>query len=204
MNIITVALPEYTNVSAILLKILLNRLFVLLPLEQINFIKSIINYKKHICIKHWYFLPNNYFTNYKHLREVWLPDTIKVIDEKTFYEFKNLTDLKLPSEIEYINDYAFYGCENLKKIYFPTSIKYIGKYAFSNCVKLKKISVPNDEARIDDHAFDRCYELEIVDLHPRLYKIGHSVFSNCKKTIKNSLYTDNDHDFMINILSNFV
>lgn len=195
------ALPQYSNVNTMMLMVIMDELKRILPLEQLNYMKKIVFSRNYICLGNWYYIPEYYFMHFRALKEVWLPDSIKVIDKYAFYDCVSLKDLRLPPHLEYIGDYAFYNCCSLIKINFPLSIKIIGKYAFNSCAHLQGISVLNSKAEIKDNAFANCNQLRIVKLHPKLQNIGYGVFSNCSSL--------NDKDYVMRsnnplALSNFI
>jgi len=71
--------------------------------------------------------------------EVIIPDGVKEIGFKAFYNYKYLTSVQLPNSITCINVYAFFDCKNLTSINIPDSVTTIGANAFKGCDNLSTI-----------------------------------------------------------------
>ena len=54
------------------------------------------------------------FNNYKKLKFVKLPNTLKIIEAGAFYDNVQLSELDIPDTIEYISNYAFGYCSSLR------------------------------------------------------------------------------------------
>ena len=73
-----------------------------------------------------------------------IPDTIKRIEEYTFYNCTNLKSIEINSNIEYIGSYAFYKCYNLTSITInSTTVPTVSRpdILFTNCTSLQDIFV---------------------------------------------------------------
>jgi hypothetical protein len=96
------------------------------------------------------------FDRFEYLVEVEIPETVTVLNKKTFIECSRLISVSfkgtyttfptslfescaaletfhIPSGTENIGDYCFYKCSNLKKVYIPKSVTMIGTCSFSLC-----------------------------------------------------------------------
>ncbi|MDD3947031.1 MAG: leucine-rich repeat protein, partial [Clostridia bacterium] len=82
-------------------------------------IESIGDYAFHLC----------YF-----LESVQMPDSLKIIGEKAFFNCNKLSNLQInaTSLLETISDYAFSGCNSLTQIFIPRYVTDIGTGAFRN------------------------------------------------------------------------
>lgn len=68
-----------------------------------------------------------------------IPQGIRVLGEKCFYN-KALPEIcVVPEGVEIIDRMAFFGATNVKKIILPSTIKFIGDYAFAKCESLQSI-----------------------------------------------------------------
>jgi hypothetical protein len=84
---------------------------------------------------------------------------VDVIDKNTIpNEFReSITKIVIPDNIKRIDNRAFYNCESLKEITIPNSVTSIGDEAFSWCISLTSITIPNSVKIIGNEAFHNCY-----------------------------------------------
>lgn len=101
------------------------------------------------------------------IKEIIIPDTIKLIEKNAFRDLKNLKKITLPNNLRSIDKNAFSFCSNLKEITFPPNLNSIGTSAFSHCHSLKKITslVDYNEISVFKYAFEKCDSLEDVSLN---------------------------------------
>ena len=98
------------------------------------------------------------FARCKNLNTINIPQSVKIIGEKTFYECP-LTKIKIPNSVEYIGDRAFERCPSLTEINIPNSVRYIGDLAFSDCSSLRKAIVPDSLEYVGWEVFLGCSQL---------------------------------------------
>ncbi len=93
------------------------------------------------------------------ITSVVIPDTVKVIPNKAFYNCVNLTSVQMPSKLERIGEMAFAGCTALTEIFIPNTVH----------------SVYEKEYYDDDqwYAYYGYYVTEAYD------GIGHGAFYGC-------------------------
>ena len=118
------------------------------------------------------------FEDNKKLRQVKLPDSIKLIYDYSFAGCEKLKKVTLPDEIEYMGEGAFKKTA-LKKIAIPKGIKYIDIYLFADCKKLKEVKLSDDVKIIDAEAFNGCEKLAKINLE-NIEEINSSAFKNNK------------------------
>ena len=53
-------------------------------------------------------------------------------------------EVYLPESVKIIGPYAFHGCKNLERIHLPSHLYSIGEKAFARCYSMKQIEVPQD------------------------------------------------------------
>lgn len=70
------------------------------------------------------------FKNNKTIKTIVIPDTVKYIDDESFYGCTALESVTFGNGVEEIGDYAFENCTSLSKVYIPVSVKKIGAEAF--------------------------------------------------------------------------
>ncbi len=136
----------------------------------------------------------------KNIKSVYIPKTIKEIEQGVFggckkltkvvFEkgsklddiseaFKNCTALKtitLPDSVKMLHADTFSGCTSLATVN-AKSLKYIGPRAFKNCKKLKNIDL-SKVTELDTYAFLGCKSLKKANLKKILY-LRKYAFLNC-------------------------
>ena len=134
------------------------------------------------------------------LKEIVLPDSIKMIKGQCFY-FSNIERIKLPSNLETIahsaftrtslfyidfpktltavSDYAFSGCENLKEVDLPESLIYLGRQAFNSCSHLTNVIIREGLEEIGLAAFDYCFNLNELSLPHSIKNLRNNCFQDC-------------------------
>ena len=65
-----------------------------------------------------------------------IPDNVKTIAEKIFYNNTGLTSVVIPESVTSIEKQAFYGCTGLKSIVIPDAVSTIGAEAFYNVKRI--------------------------------------------------------------------
>lgn len=120
------------------------------------------------------------FARCKNLKTINIPQSVKIIGEKTFYECP-LTKINIPNSVEYIGDRAFERCPSLTEINIPNSVRYIGDLAFERCSSLAEINIPNSVRYIGDLAFCDCSSLRKAIVPDSLEYVGLEVFLGCSQ-----------------------
>ena len=92
---------------------------------------SVLNSADSICY--------NAFSNSFFLKSVYIPGSVKMIDEQTFM-YSGLERLVIDEGLERIETNAFASCENLNSIYLPSTLNYIAALAFQMDFELKEIT----------------------------------------------------------------
>lgn len=133
--------------------------------------------------------PRYDFSNYKGIRKIIIPSTVKIIEDNAFKGAYSLEEISIPDSITSIGRGAFAGCSALKEITLPASVKSIGERAFAGCKSL--VSVNAEKTAITEikaltffaqTAYDNGDSvLKICLLPPSLTSIGESAFGNCKR-----------------------
>ena len=88
-------------------------------------------------------IPAAAFKGCQTLKEVTLPNSIKIIGNEAFSGCTNLKSITLPQNLTAIEDHAFYECSSLTSITLPDSVTSIGKCAFFGCTRLSKVVFQN-------------------------------------------------------------
>ena len=111
-------------------------------------------------------------------KEIVIPDTVKVIEDRAFFSRYNLEKVTLPKNLTEIGDYAFFEC-NIKEIEIPNTITKWGKNVFSSCA-LEKVTIPTNIKEIPEGMFDACYKLKNIVIPDNIEKINEGAFWDCR------------------------
>jgi hypothetical protein len=107
--------------------------------------------------------------------------SIKIIDNRAFYNCINLPEINMPASITQIGDYTFSNCTSLTTFNIPESVKSIGKYAFSGCTGLTRVNLVNNGlTAIGEFAFKNCVNLTSIALPPSFIITNQNIFEGCK------------------------
>ncbi|MBQ6165403.1 MAG: leucine-rich repeat domain-containing protein, partial [Clostridia bacterium] len=125
----------------------------------------------------------------KYLRSVTIPDTVKTIDRKAFYNCKNLSSVSLPAKLETMNGDAFGECTSLTSINIPKTLKDVsttgydleGQYfgPFHNCSGLKKVTFESGITEIPFGLFGFCSGIEEISIPNTVTLIRSRAFMSC-------------------------
>ena len=126
------------------------------------------------------------------ITSITLPDSIKSINESTFWGCQGLKSITIPDAVLHIGSHAFYRCISLKSVLFqnshdtiigndafaycnslqsfiiPNSVKRIGNAAFYNCCSLSSVTIPSSVSTIEDMAFYSCINLKMIYAYPEI------------------------------------
>ena len=130
------------------------------------------------------------FRNCTKFSSVSLPDSLKMIRGRAFYNCSGLTgDLIIPDNVTYIGEYAFYGCYNIKgSLKLSEKLVTIGRYAFSrnsanntNMGFSGSLVIPNNVKTIGHYAFNYCTNFRgSLNMSESLTSIGDYAFYYCE------------------------
>lgn len=85
-------------------------------------------------------------------------------------------DYKIPDTVKEISDKSFYDCDNLVNIVIPESVEYIKNRAFQDCGRLLSVIIPSSVTKIDDYAFAECYALKEFRVTAHTAELGKAIF----------------------------
>lgn len=98
--------------------------------------------------------------------------------EKYAFEFKDMREVVIPNTVRSIGECAFGGCKYLSKITIPSSVKSIGILAFDYCSSLKNVTLSNGLNKISRGAFRGC-AIERIKIPSTVSKVEAFAFENC-------------------------
>lgn len=183
---------------SLIVRLLLIKLFNILPLEQVEYILLIIgkildhrftNDYEQVELRHTveelYINETDIFntcpTNvYKQLKILDMGNV--VLDYEKYFKIsnlRNLKEIKLPQGMKKIKKFFASGCVNLKSVVIPKGVAVIETRAFEHCVSLISVIIPTSVNCIAHYAFENCASLEFIDLNKNIHKIGDGAFNEC-------------------------
>lgn len=98
-------------------------------------------------------IKQNAFYDCLKLQSVYIPDSVKRIDDYTFNWCTQLTEVRLPENLTEIPIRCFNSCSSLVKIDIPETVTVINEGAFSGCTSLESIELPENITYIGANAF---------------------------------------------------
>ena len=112
------------------------------------------------------------------VKEVTVPDSVRVIEENAFNDCTGLKKLNLGenSKLERIEKKAF-DANALTELKLSKKLKYIDESAFSHSKDLKNVVLPEGVLEIGDYAFSSIPKLKTLTLVREVKKIGIGAFS---------------------------
>ena len=128
------------------------------------------------------FQPNLYY--HGGIEEFILPNTVERIGELAFNNYKNLKILSIPNSVKYIEQEAFKDCERLVT-QIPTSLICLGNRAFSGCQSLQQLEIPATTVEIGTDAFYGCSSLREINV-----KEDNPVYSSMSGIVYNKDLTE--------------
>lgn len=114
-------------------------------------------------------------------RKIVLPDSVKTIEEKAFYDIA-IEEIALPKGLETIGDYAFQFA-NIKKIEIPDNVKKLGKYVFMQ-TELEEAVLPDNMSIIPEGMFYECQKLKKINIPTKLKTIKKDAFVDTKVNVQ--------------------
>lgn len=115
------------------------------------------------------------------IKEVIIPDTVKMIGDETFLGCEGLVNISLPEGLEMIDRSAFQYCDGLTEVIIPDNVTVIGSDAFATCDNLTRVTLPADLEEIRKNTFYSCPNLTDVVMGDNVKYIKEGAFAGCSK-----------------------
>ena len=138
----------------------------------------------------------------KGLKEIDLPSTINDIKPGAFKDAAQLEKIVIPDTVREIQDETFYGCTSLKEIILPKYLKKIGSFAFENCSSLESLVIPDGVTTLEGRSLSGCAALKKLTLGKDVRKLDYFALGGCASLRDISLSPGNGH-FLSNELGLF-
>lgn len=121
------------------------------------------------------------------LRNVFFPNSLKIIHPFAFCHCDRLEEFRLPEGITELGESAIEDCPLIDTIVFPRSLKKIGNYLFEQCSSLKNVDFQGNYIELMDGTFVGCQSLESIEamnLNKNLNTLPMLCFSSASKLRK--------------------
>lgn len=115
-------------------------------------------------------------SNYAHITEVVLPDTVTSIGSSAFKNCYDMKQFVMSNKVSKIYYDAFNGCMSLESIKLSETLGAIGNGAFAGCAALKRIVLPENMTDLGDGAFNGCSNLQYIEIQGNV----NAIFSSDK------------------------
>ena len=112
------------------------------------------------------------FYNNSCIKEINLPNTLKIIGNSAFEYCGGLESLNIPDGIKEIGEGAFEGCDALREVHIGEGVEIIYDGTFRSCNSLQNISLPHSLKKIGDNVFEQCTSLTVLDIPEGVETIG--------------------------------
>ena len=122
---------------------------------------------------------DNAFYGCTSLKNVEIPDSVKLIGISAFYGCTSLESIVIPDGVTSIGNSAFHGCTSLESIVIPDGVTSIGNFVFDGCASLESVRIPDGVTSIGSSAFSDCTGLESIVIPDGVTSIGDGAFSGC-------------------------
>ena len=114
------------------------------------------------------------------IAEVAIPDSVKSIGARAFYQCPNLHTVDFGCGVTTVGYDAFNGCTSLRKITYPRALSADSSVPlFQNCPSLKSVVVPGGVATLPANVFYNATGLENITLPSSLTTLKGNVFNGC-------------------------
>lgn len=136
------------------------------------------------------------FQGSQYIKKVVLPDTIKFIGFRAFYD-SYIQSINFGNGVKIIDENAFEECTDLKEINLSEGLMTINNAAFAGCRSLESIVLPDSLEKLGDSVFDGCESLKSIHIGANLSKIGSNDVSDfaydCMSLDKITVSSQNKH-----------
>lgn len=126
------------------------------------------------------------YNGFNTIREIVVPEGVKVISQAAFYSCVALEKIQLPQSLERIGEGVFAFCKNLKSVNLPDGVKVIPEHAFEYCENMESFSAKGVK-EIKRNAFTNCHELKSLSF-PQNVNIEADAFLACTYMQKNKVF----------------
>ena len=109
-----------------------------------------------------------------------IKDSVINIAGNAFESCKSLKEIVIPDNVKFVGPKAFFNCQNVESYTIGTGITKISQSMFGQCYKLSSVTIPDTVTNIDNKAFEYCTGVTDVVIGANVENIGSGAFSSCK------------------------
>ncbi len=120
----------------------------------------------------------NAFINNRQIKSLTLPDSLKIIGEKAFYDLTTLEKVIGGKNVEEYGASAFERCLELTEFTMSEKVRVIGNKAFSHC-RLTALVFPETLEKVEYEAFHGCSGLSSIRFLGENVDFAGKAFSSC-------------------------
>ncbi len=120
----------------------------------------------------------------KHIKEVFLPNSMTKIGNASFVYCENLKTVHLPKSLESLGWNVFKGCGSLEEMFLPPTLQEMGFGCFMNCISLTKITIPIGVKELGVHFFENCSNLREIAIENKDIEFYPTTFQGCRNLSK--------------------
>ena len=111
------------------------------------------------------------------LKRITLPDSLRWIAERAFYECISLKTVSGAPNLFSIGERAFYGCRALEAAPIRDKLESIGASAFYGCESLTSVTIPDTAYSVNEDVFSNCTSLKTAKRNILMIGIVYSKFA---------------------------
>lgn len=115
---------------------------------------------------------------YATIKTVSLPDSLKTIGYRAFWDCIGIENLILPSTSVTLEEGAFGYCEGMKSLTIPDTGIVLGEDAFGYCKSLEGLIIPGT-TKVGKKAFEQCSGIKTLQVRDGVTVLGTGAFSGC-------------------------
>lgn len=123
-------------------------------------------------------IPNGFMSGKTSFTQVVLPSNAETIGENAFYNCKRMKEITLPESVKEIKYRAFYNTA-LSTIVLPEGLTRLGSYVFNDCYYLESVNIPAGITGIEEGTFNSCRALKSIELPEKVTYINNYAFEGC-------------------------
>lgn len=111
--------------------------------------------------------------------DIKIPDGVKSIGVRAFYECAAITSVTIPDSCTKIGWQGFLGCAKISSIDLGKGLTTCEMDVFRDCHSITEIDIPDSCTEVGSAAFCGCYSLKTIKLGSNITRIAGEAFKSC-------------------------